>query len=105
MHSVVGMRRAGELGDDPAVGEMIVKDDWVASAIGLADAAEASPERSDPNWSQDRCAGCLVKDLIAFVHHLNVLSCPDDAVRIGRMAIARDTGIRDTVKIKDGERA
>src|SRR5438128_9672810 len=82
-----GWGRTGELGDDPAVGEMVVEYDRVATAISLADTAEAGPDRGDPNWSQDRCTRRLVKDLIAFVHDLNVLSCPDNAVGIGRMAV------------------
>ena len=67
-------RRAGELADEPAVGEMVVEDDRVAPASGLADAAEAGPDRADGSWPKDRRTGCLVKDLIAFVHNLNVLS-------------------------------
>src|SRR5437870_13353740 len=81
---------------------MAVEDARVDTAISLADTPEAAPDRGHPNWSQDRCTRRLVKDLIAFVHDLNVLSCPDNAVGIGRMAVACDTWIRDTIKIEDG---
>jgi hypothetical protein len=81
---------------------MVVKHDGVATAAGLAGASEATPDRGDRNRSQDRCTRCLVKDLIAFVHYLNVLSQPYGAVGIGRRAVAYDTWKRDTVKIEDG---
>src|SRR5437762_1352387 len=66
-------RHPGELADEPAVGKMVVEHDRIATAIALADAAEAGPDRADGSWSKDRCTGGLIKDLIAFVHNLNVL--------------------------------
>jgi hypothetical protein len=66
--------RTGELADKPAVGDMVVEHDGVAIAISLADTAEAGPDRGDGSRPKDRRTGCLVKDLIAFVHNLNVLS-------------------------------
>src|SRR5436190_10002156 len=81
---------------------MVVEDYRVATATSLAGAAEAGPKRGDPKRSQNRGAGCFIKNLISFVHHLNVLSCPYNAVRIGRMAVARDPWIENTVKIEDG---
>ena len=102
MHSSVGTRRAGELADQPAVGDMVVEDDGIARAITLADTAEAGPDRGDGRWPKNRCTRRLVKDLIAFVHHLNVLSQPHGTVGIGRRAVASDTGKRDTVKVEDG---
>jgi hypothetical protein len=53
----VGDRRAargtGKLGDDPPVRDVIIEDDWVAKAAVLAGAAEAGPDRGDPQGSQD----------------------------------------------------
>jgi len=101
--ALVGRNRcAGELADEPAVGDMVVEDDGVAVAIALADAAEAGPDRGDGSWPQDRCTGCFVKDLITFVHHLDVLREPHGAVGVGRCAIASDTWKWDAVKIKGG---
>src|SRR5476651_1649932 len=80
---------------------MIVEDHGIAMATALADAAEARPNRGDGGWSKDRCTRCLIKDLIAFVHDLHVLSGPHGAVGIGRRATASDTWKWDTVKIKD----
>src|SRR5206468_12100769 len=36
--------RAGELGDDPAIGQVIVEHDRIATAAGLADTTKASPD-------------------------------------------------------------
>ena len=58
-------RRAGELTDEPAVGNLVVKDNGVAIAVVLADAAEARPDRTDGSWPKDRCASRLIEDLIA----------------------------------------
>ena len=65
--------RPGELANQPAIGDVIVKDDGIAVAIALADATKAGPDRGDGRWPQNRCTRRLIKDLIAFVHHLNVL--------------------------------
>ena len=45
MHSSVRDAGAGELADQPAVGELVVEHDRVAVAVGLADAAEAGSRR------------------------------------------------------------
>src|SRR6266446_4976312 len=81
---------------------MVVENDGIALTTTLAEAAEAGPDRGDSKWPQDRRTGHLIKDLIAFVHTLNVLSRPDGAVGIGRRATAYDTWEWDTVKIEDG---
>ena len=81
---------------------MVIEDDRVAMAITLADTAEACPDRGDSSWPQDRSTGRFVKDLIAFVHYLNVLGQPHGTVGIGRGAVAYHTWKRDTVKIEDG---
>ena len=72
-YAFIGNATAGELADEPAVGDMVVEHDGVATAAG-ANAAEAGPDRVDGRWPHDRCTRRLVKDLIAFVHNLNVLS-------------------------------
>jgi len=95
-------RSARKLGDDPAVRDVIIEHDRVAKAAVLAGAAEAGPDGGDPQRSQDRGPGCLIKDLITFVHHLDVLSQSYGAVCIGRVAVASDTGEDDAVKIEDG---
>ena len=45
-HALVrhGRTAAGELGDDPAIGQVIVEHDRVAGAAGLANPAKTSPE-------------------------------------------------------------
>src|SRR5438105_6310342 len=64
--------RTGELADEPAIGDMVVEDDGITLATTRAETAEPGPDRSDRKWSQNRCAGHLIKYLIAFVHNLNV---------------------------------
>ena len=39
---------AGELTDDPAIRKLIVKYDWVATTVVLADATKTAPQRRDP---------------------------------------------------------
>src|SRR2546421_10473286 len=66
-------RRSSELRDHPAVRDLVVEDDRVAVACGLADAAEAAPERRDPGRAVERGARRLAEDLEALVHDLDVL--------------------------------
>src|SRR5438046_2725011 len=102
-NALVGRDRgAGELADQPAISYFVVEHNRIAVAITLADTAEARPDRADGCWPEDRGPRGLIKDLITFVHDLNVLSCPDGAVGIGRRAIANDTWKWDTIKIEDG---
>jgi hypothetical protein len=45
--ALVGNRAAGrasELADNPAIGQVIVEHDWIATPAGLADTAKASPD-------------------------------------------------------------
>src|SRR6476620_10978054 len=81
---------------------MVVEDDGIATAVGLADTAETRPDRTDITWSKNRSTGCLVKNLITSVNNLNVLSCPHRAVCIGRCAVAADAWKWDAIKIEDG---
>src|SRR5471030_1631184 len=66
--------RAGELADEPALGEMVIEHDRIAEGTGRADTAKGCPDRGDASWPVDRCPRCLVKDLIADVVIFNVLS-------------------------------
>ena len=50
--ALVGRAAPGELADEPAVGNMVVEDNRVAVATGLANTAEAGPDRADGSWSQ-----------------------------------------------------
>src|SRR5439155_9710927 len=85
--ALIGRHRdTGELGDDPAVGELVVEDDRVAVAVVLTDAAEAAPEGGDPGRAVDRASRRLVEDLEALVDDLDILSGPYLAVRVGRGA-------------------
>ena len=52
------------------------------------------------SWSKHRIAGGLVKDLVAPIHDLDVLRCPDITIRIGRGAVTVDAWERDAVKVK-----
>jgi hypothetical protein len=51
-YAFIGRRSSGELADEPAVGDMVVQDDGVATASG-ADAAETGPDRVDGSWPKD----------------------------------------------------
>ena len=44
--------RAGELADDPAVGDLVIEHHRVAGAAVLADAAKAAPQRADARRAQ-----------------------------------------------------
>jgi hypothetical protein len=68
----------------------------------LADAAKATPNGRDANGTEDRGASALVKDLIAFIHNLNILREANLAVCIRRRAEATDTRVADTVKVEQG---
>ena len=94
---------AGELGDDPTIGKLIVKDHRVAIAGGLANSAEAGPELNDLR-SKHGSAGGLIKDLVTFVDDLHVLGRADFAVCIGRRAVASDAWERNAIEIEDGGR-
>jgi hypothetical protein len=53
-HAFIGWNRgAGELADDPTIGNMVVKDDGVTIAIALANAAKSAPDRRDTVRPQD----------------------------------------------------
>jgi hypothetical protein len=71
------LSRACELGNDPAVGELVVQDDRVAFTVVQADAAEAGPQRLDADRPEDGGAGRLVEDLEPCVDDLDVLGRPD----------------------------
>ena len=94
--------RTGELADHPAISQLIVKNDGITEAAGLAGAAEPAPKRDDAVRAEDGVAGSLVENLVAFVDHLHVLREADGAVGIGRGAAASDTGEGNAVEIKDG---
>ena len=93
---------ARELADDPAVGELVVEDDGIAVAGGLADAAKPAPDRGDARGTQHRSARVLVEDLVAFVDDLHVLRRADFAVGVGRRAVARHARKGDAVEVQRG---
>src|SRR5205085_7045815 len=98
-YALIGNASTGELADHPAIGNMVVEDYRIAVATTQADAGEASPNRTDRSWRQDRGSRCLVKDLIAHVVIFNVLSHPNGPVGIGRCTTAL---IDHAVKIENG---
>ena len=53
------------------------------------------------SWAENGSAGRLVKDLVAFVHHLDVLCLPHFAVGVRRSAVTNDTREWDAGKIED----
>src|SRR4029077_18331931 len=59
---------------------------------------------ADRNRTKQRGAGKLVKDLEAFVYHLEILSFSHLAIRVWRRAIAADPGERNSVPIENGRR-
>ena len=79
----VRRRRDGELADDPAIGDPVVRDGRVAVVVRLAPAAEAAPERVRRHRSVERDPG-LVEDRETRIDDLDVVERPDGAVRIGR---------------------
>jgi hypothetical protein len=92
---------AGELRDDPAVGQLVVEHYRVAVPVELAQAAEPAPQRPDVDRPEDGCAGRLVEDLEALVDDLDVLRQPNLAVRVGWSALAVDAGIGDSVEVEE----
>ncbi|PZR75012.1 MAG: hypothetical protein DLM73_06450 [Chthoniobacterales bacterium] len=92
-------RNAGELADQPAVGQVIVEHDWIAMSAGFTDAAKAGPDRRDALGPQDGSPRVLVENLIAFVDDLNILGGSHGAIGIGWGAVAADPRERDTIEI------
>ena len=89
----------GELADQPAIRELVVEDHRVAIAVGLAHAAEPTPDRRDADRAEHRCPGRLVPDLVAVVDDLDELRRAGLAIRIGRGTEAGDAGERDPVEV------
>src|SRR5207245_7893484 len=56
----------------------------------------------DAKWSQDRCTGELVEDLIAFIYYLNVLGLSGITIGIGWRTAATAARESLAVKAKDG---
>ncbi len=97
-------RGAGELADEPAVGDLIVEHDRVAVAGELAKSAEAGPDRGDGHGPEHRGARRLVEDLEPFVDDLDVLRQAHLAVGVGRRAVADHARERNAVEVQDGGR-
>src|SRR5262249_32712262 len=93
--------RRRELTDDPAVGELIIEQYGIAAARSLADAAEAAPDRGDPDRAENRGARRLVEDLVALVDDLDVLREAGFTVRVRRRAVAGDARERNPVEVQD----
>src|SRR5947199_133521 len=89
---------AGELAYYPTVCELIVKNDRVAVARRLANSAEIIPDRRNADGPEHRRTGRFVKDLDAFVDHLNELRRPDLAVGVGRGTVAPDARKHNAIK-------
>src|SRR4029453_17832895 len=90
--------------DQPAIGELVIQHDRITLTGSLANAAETAPDRLDIVRAENGRASRLVKDLVALVYDLEVLSCAHLAVGIGRSAVTTDTRERDTGKIEDWRR-
>src|SRR5688572_23693195 len=90
---------AGELRDDPAIGELIVKHDRISTVIELTNTAEALPDGGDGGWAKQLGPGAFVENLEAFVDHLHVLRRPDFTVGVGRCAVASDAGKLNAVEV------
>src|SRR5712691_2606680 len=86
-------RRADrELREHPAVGYLVVLDDWIAVVVGLAAAAKTSPQRvAGLGKARGDCAGCLVEYGKRFIHPLDVLRRTDGPVRIGRRRVGDES--------------
>jgi len=88
-----------ELADHPSICELIVEHDRVAAAIILTNASKAVPDSGNANGSKNRRTRGFIKDLNAFVDHLNILRLTDLPNGVGRSAVAADTGKNYTVKV------
>ena len=99
------MQAVGKLADEPAIRDLVIEHDRITLAGGLANAAKASSRRTTilagPRIGS---AGRLIKDLVAFVHDLDVLGRTHFAVGIRRSTVTNDTRVRDAGKIEDGRR-
>src|SRR6185312_6405138 len=91
---------ARELGNDPAVSQLIVQHYRIATAVVLTDTTETAPQRRDACRTQLRCDGGFVEDLIAFVDYLHILRRAHFAIRIGRRAVTSDARKRNAVKVE-----
>src|SRR5688572_28365087 len=96
-----GNADAGELANDPAVGELIVKHHRISGSCRLARSTEARPNTLNTHRPEYRSARSFVEDLKSFVNHLHVLRRSHLAVGIRRRAVAANTWERDTVKVEN----
>jgi hypothetical protein len=78
-----------ELGDQPAVRELVVEDAGIAVVVGLAEAAESGPDGVDRPGAVKQRSGLGV-DGEARVDGLDVVVGPDGTVRIGRSTSDRE---------------
>ncbi len=92
---------AGELADEPAVGNLVVEHDRVTLTAGLARFAEPGPDRRDGHGPEHRGARRLVEDLVPLVDDLDILRQAHLAVRVGRRAVAHHAREWDAVEIQD----
>src|SRR5262249_52131942 len=64
---------AGELSDDPAVRDLIVKHYRISEAARLANATKTAPERSNTDRPEQRSARGLIPYLHPFIDRLHIL--------------------------------
>src|SRR4051794_19352021 len=89
-NALVRRHGTGELADHPSIRDLIVKNDRVAVASGLAETTEAGPNGNDARWPKNGSARIFIEDLIAFVDHLDILGRADLAIGIRRSTVTRD---------------
>src|SRR6266705_3186311 len=98
------MQPVGELGYDPAIINLIIKDNRVTLASGLADTAKSRPNRLDADRAKNRVAGRFIEDLVTLVHDLHILSVAHLTIGVRWSAVADNPWERNAVEVQDGRR-
>ena len=96
----VRRRRHRELADDPAIGDAVVDDCWVAVVVRLAAATEPGPDLVDRHGPVDR-RPALVEDREARVDGLDVMIRTDRAICVRRRGVDGERPVRSAEAISD----
>ena len=84
----VGRSAGGKLGKNPAIGELVVENDWIAGIIGLAVPTESRPERIVRCRTEERVPA-LVEDLEMQVGHRHHMIETDRSIGVRGRATAQ----------------
>src|SRR5262249_16545421 len=90
----------GELAENPTVGELVIKDNWIAIVVGLASAAESRPQCVSGCRACNQSPCRFVENSKGRIYPLHVLGRADGAVSVRWSAIYGEgkTAVSETVK-------